>query len=40
MALVAETETLKEENRANGAIILGLGASAEKMKADYENKNK
>ena len=38
MASVAETENLKEENRANKAIILGLGASVETMKADYENK--
>jgi hypothetical protein len=38
MASAAETENLKEENRANRAIILGLGASVETMKADYENK--
>ena len=38
MASAAETKSLKEENRANRAIILGLGASVETMKADHENK--
>jgi hypothetical protein len=38
MASVAETEKLKDDNRANKAIISGLGTSARTMKVDYENK--
>ena len=37
-ASVAETKNRRKKTRANRAIILGLGASAETMKAEYESR--